>query len=142
MPSFKPTKTCFDDVVEWITFQSHFTDQLDQYKIVHGICVLTEKECQGGPREYSHAWIERPHKNEAIDFGINTDDNEKYGILMDIDKHDEYYGMKEKTIYTIKEARVFKGSGPWKKKYLMLCGDYNPLMVCDFNEDIGKEIIL
>lgn len=115
----RPTHTCFDDVVEYMTERVTLDPKLafdDRFIIVHGIAMSEKGEC------YAHAWVEEG--GLCWEAGVVEGNKVRYSVEVT-----DFYRMRriqKTTRYTIAQALLTEMDtgvpcGPWVTEYKALC---------------------
>lgn len=112
-----PTNTCFDDASRiMVTLAMEGKSPV----LVHGICG------PAGKMPYSHAWV--LEGGQAWQMGIVNGEKCMYGV-----PSGDFYGnwkVLEETRYPLEKYFLLHIShdnpGPWERRYLELCRDYEP----------------
>jgi len=122
-----PTKTCFDDCMEWLEAEAKRGEPLDGWLLCHG---LMDHDGQ----EYSHAWLERGDK--AFDFHLlGTAKVMSQWKLEDyLDEHKPRGVTRYTPIAAVEENLRTGHFGPWKEEYRKWCR-----RMTDLSEKYQKE---
>lgn len=118
---FKPTNRCFDDALDFlnaVVSESPREQDRSVYRLAHGI--MTHPVTK---EDFVHAWVERKSQGGIVYHSYLHDGFLTYGEF-DRKRYYEMFGVKERTLYTIREAwrenRKHGNYGPWQEKYRKL----------------------
>lgn len=120
--TIRPTGHCFDDVFDFFTKNRVPVSIWDQYRIVHGICIVPTTEDE----HFAHAWIQEIHSSghvNVIQGGLY--DGRLCFFTVTQPFFEEKLRPQRATHYTILEAirenDAANHFGPWIKEYEDLC---------------------
>lgn len=125
MATILPTKTCFDDALDYLAAALADAPEwaLEHLVLVHGILLSPPNALE--PNEpFAHGWVEQDRR-VVIQAGIVEGQGKGY---YGVDRREFYAQMRVQctTVYTIEEAweqnRRSNHFGPWESSYRALCG--------------------
>ena len=118
----RPSGTCFDDVLDFITTHTR-PEHYPLYRIVHGICLIPTTD-----ERFAHAWVERTLPGNHVTIiqgGIIDGYKVFFGVQPEL--FNERLRPQRCTRYTIPEAKhqneISNHFGPWDPEYDALARD-------------------
>lgn len=124
MATILPTKTCFDDALDYLAAALGEAPEwaFQHLRLVHGVCLSPPNSVE--PDEpFAHAWVEQD-REVVIQAGILDGVKGYYGVPRA--QHYALLRVQCTTVYTIEEAwehnRRSNHFGPWESSYRALCG--------------------
>jgi len=116
MHTLRPTHTCFDDTLDFMTDVPHA--MRERFYLVHGICVMN------GVR-FAHAWIETDdavlqsaYPDNAPVIVWHSMPRARFMLQMSVERFTRYTHVQAR----IENERTLH-FGPWVDEYRSLCGD-------------------
>lgn len=124
-----PTHTCFDDALEYLTFQAqhHLARALRTLTLVHAVCRVPEDHPKAGER-FAHAWVEerKPTGDVVWQAGIIPSGQKVY-YARERSSFYAFFRVEDATRYTpaqaARENERTLSYGPWVERYKALCRD-------------------
>lgn len=112
----RPTNTCFDDALDFMSSKQVRSQMRDKYRVVHGIVIR-----QG--QRYAHAWIERIDLYMVIQGELFM--GERVYRMISRRQFLSELTVECCTRYTYEQAVEMNARhdnfGPWEPEYIALC---------------------